>query len=304
MLFRSLIVTIRRMRGFAFNAWFGPVIVLGGWALSLATEHQGVTMWWSLVIVAALSWAATLKPASAAGQPEGGEVQRWAYGPLGRSLATLMMLYHMAAVASPQMPEKDSWSTFRGPTNDTFRTYLATTQTSQGWGMFAPNPPRSNVFMKVLVTDAAGETWDLRTDVNSPRNKQIPWIWYDRAGKITRRVIGEGKWYRSWLARYHCRRWALDHDGEMPRTVELVRVWYEIPPPDKVARLGYYRPAELLAREGHRSSLLTVTCATEEDGQLTNEIRARHGLPQVDERTIRRRHPKRDTGRFDPDAAD
>lgn len=63
-----LIVTIRRMRGFAFNAWFGPVIVLGGWAVSLATEHQGVTMWWSLVVVAALSWAATLKPASATGK--------------------------------------------------------------------------------------------------------------------------------------------------------------------------------------------------------------------------------------------
>ncbi|MBK6921692.1 MAG: hypothetical protein IPH07_30125 [Deltaproteobacteria bacterium] len=234
----------------------------------------------------------------------GGDHGPWAYGPVGRTLANAIVVTHITAVALHCIPDKDSCWSFRGTAGALVKPWLDVTQTAQSWDMFAPNPMRTNDFLEVLVTDAAGETWDLRTDVNSPRNKQIPWIWYDRAGKITRRVIGEGKWYRSWLARYHCRRWALDHDGEMPRTVELVRVWYEIPPPDKVARLGYYRPAELLAREGHRSSLLTVTCATEEDGQLTNEIRARHGLPQVDERTIRRRHPKRDTGRFDPDAAD
>ncbi len=286
-----LIVTIRRMRGFAFNAWFGPVIVLGGWAVSLATEHQGVTMWWSLVVVAALSWAATLKPASATGKAEPGEVQRWAYGPLGRSLATLMMLYHMAAVASTQMPEKDSWSTFRGPTSETFRTYLATTQTSQGWGMFAPNPPRRNVFMRVMVTDIDGEVYDLNTDVYACFEPgatadicesvyPMPWIWYSRKGKMNRRIAGSeggaGGWYQKWHARYICREWQREH-GHLPQKVELYKISYPIKTPEQVAGKPYDPKTEY--RRKHSSTKLhTTECKGSPIGQMTDEVRERHGM--------------------------
>ncbi|MCB9717807.1 MAG: hypothetical protein H6712_28420 [Myxococcales bacterium] len=217
----------------------------------------------------------------------------WAYGPLGRGLATVVVVTHIGAVALHCIPDKDSCFAFRREARETVAPWLRATQTDQSWGMFAPNPLRSNVFLKVLVTDEQGEVWDLRTDANSPRNKDIPWIWYDRAGKITRRVNGDGKWYRRWFARYHCRRWALDHGGELPRTVELVKVWYSIPTPEEVAGKGYYRPADLLERAGHEKSVAKVRCAFEEDGQLTNELRERHGFPSVDEGAIQRRNPRR-----------
>jgi len=229
----------------------------------------------------------------------------WAYGPLGRSLASAFVATHILAVALHCIPAKDSCFAFRAAATEAVKPWLTLTQSTQSWEMFAPNPTRTNDFLEVLVTDANGEIWDMRTDANSPRNKAIPWIWYDRAGKITRRVIGDGKWYRKWLARYHCRRWALEHGGEMPRAVELVRVWYDIPKPADVARHGWYRPADLLARKGQRASLVTVKCAREEDGQLTNEIRARHGLPTVDERTIMRKRARSDTNAStNRDAAD
>lgn len=76
---------------------------------------------------------------------------------------------------------------------DLVRPYMQITQTYQSWGMFAPNPTRANVFMKVFVTDRGGEVWDLYTDANSPRNKANPWVIYDRMGKITRRVTGEAR---------------------------------------------------------------------------------------------------------------
>ncbi|MBK8236269.1 MAG: hypothetical protein IPK74_11975 [Deltaproteobacteria bacterium] len=129
----------------------------------------------------------------------GGDHGPWAYGPVGRTLANAIVVTHITAVALHCIPDKDSCWSFRGTAGALVKPWLDVTQTAQSWDMFAPNPMRTNDFLEVLVTDAAGETWDLRTDVNSPRNKQIPWIWYDRAGKITRRVIGEGKWYRSWL---------------------------------------------------------------------------------------------------------
>jgi hypothetical protein len=216
----------------------------------------------------------------------------WAYGPLGRGFATAFVIVHITAVALHCIPNKDSCHAFRPAATSSVAPWMNLTQTGQAWEMFAPNPMRTNDFLEVLVTDADGEVWDLRTDANSPRNKPTPWIWYDRAGKITRRVNGEGKWYRPWLGRYHCRQWALEHDGVLPKSVELVKVWYDIPKPEVVAARGYYRPAELLERAGHRTSMLTVRCAREEDAQPTNAVRARHGLAPVAEGTIVRRVPK------------
>ncbi|MFO0631382.1 MAG: hypothetical protein U0168_00880 [Nannocystaceae bacterium] len=269
--------------------------VLGAVALFVLGEVAGAgaaVRWGSVALATVALFAGTLVGWRRRG-PDAVDTPAWSYGPLGRTLATAVVAVHITAVALHCIPDKDTCSAWRGRANAPLALWLNLTQTSQSWDMFAPNPMRTNDFLEVYVTDAAGEVWDLRTDANSPRNKPVPWLAYDRAGKITRRVIGEGKWYRVWVARYHCRAWALEHGGEVPRKVELVRHWYEIPPPDVVARRGWYRAAELLERQGHRSSLIEVDCAKEEDGQLTNEIRARHGFPQVDERTIIRKHPRR-----------
>jgi hypothetical protein len=212
----------------------------------------------------------------------------WAYGWFGRTWIATLLTVHIAAVATWGIPDKGCTESFRKPAKQVVARWLNPTATYQSWNMFAPNPSRSNVFMNVYVTDLRGETWDLYTDANSPRNKQQPWWIYDRMGKITRRVTGDGPHFQKWIARYHCRNWALEHEGELPRKVEIVKQWYVIPTPDRLRKIGPYEPAEYLAKHGKNELVYTAWCAREPDGQPTNEQRVRHGLPEVPESQIKR----------------
>ncbi len=211
----------------------------------------------------------------------------WAYGQFGRFVVNSLLVWQITAVATWLLPEKDSVWSFRGVSRSVFSKWLLVTQTDQSWGMFAPNPPRSNVFLKILVTDKAGETYDMRTDVYAPERKPIPWIWNDRWRKMARRISGgesgQGDWYQKWIARYHCRQWALTHDGESPEKVDLVKIWYRIPTPEHVRDKGYYDPEELLARTGQEKYLYTEKCDSSITGQLPNWIRERHGLEPLPE---------------------
>ena len=233
-----------------------------------------------------MDFSAPIVPAE---PPESG----WAYGRIGRWIVGTVVAWHIAAVAAWSIPDKDCTYSFRKPAREMVGWWLKTTQTSQSWNMFAPNPIRTNVFLKVMITDQDGETWDMRTDANSPRHKEVPWLFYDRAGKITRRVLGDGKWYQKWYARYHCRQWALEHGGEAPEKVQLIKLWYRIPPPEEMRDRGYYRPAEMLARHGRESEVFSERCRTSVDAQLPNRIRERHGLPLLPEEEIRRWHKHR-----------
>ncbi|MBC8072011.1 MAG: hypothetical protein IAG13_27035 [Deltaproteobacteria bacterium] len=209
----------------------------------------------------------------------------WAYGPFGRFVIGALIVWHLAAVLTWLLPEKDSMFAFRGEARKIFAMYLTRTQTDQGWGMFAPNPPRSNVFLKVMVTDQDGEAWDMRTDVYAAERKPIPWIWNDRMRKMNRRIIGgesgDTSWYRKWHARYYCRQWALEHDGVPPKKVDLIKVWYKIPSPEEVAKKGYYVPEELLERTGEEKIEYTEHCKNAVMGQLPDFVRERHGLPPL-----------------------
>ncbi|NVB36259.1 hypothetical protein G6O69_00345 [Pseudenhygromyxa sp. WMMC2535] len=220
----------------------------------------------------------------------GGRRDPWAYGPTARLLVGLVLAWHMSAVAIWLMPGKDSLSSFRPAAREAVATWLQTTQTTQGWGMFAPNPPRSNVFLKVVVTDAEGEDWDLRTDVYAEEQKPIPWIWNDRRRKMNRRMAGKGEWYRKWYARYECREWAREHGGEMPEKVHLIKVWYRIPKPETVKKTGYYIAEERLEQTKHQKVLYEASCAREVMGQLPNFIRERDGLPLLDDGVYRPWH--------------
>ncbi len=207
----------------------------------------------------------------------------WAYGPVGRAVVGTLLVWHMAAVAIWLLPDKDSLHAFRGPARAVVSKWLTVTQTDQGWGMFAPNPPRANIFMKVLVTDQDGNVWDLRTDVYAPERKPIPWIWNDRARKMNRRIIGGesggGSWYRKWYARWVCRDWELSHGGVPPKKVELVKVWYTIPTPEQVRDLGWYVPEDLYERSHLEQVVYTEDCAKGIMAQTPPWIRERHGLP-------------------------
>ncbi len=218
--------------------------------------------------------------------PNTGRVREpWAHGPIARFVIGFGIIWHVTAVTIWLLPDKDSLQAFRAEARRPFATWLLMTHTDQSWGMFAPNPPRHNVFHKVLVTDAAGELWDLRTDVYAPERKPIPWIWNDRMRKMNRRMsggeTGGGDWYQKWLARWICREWALTHDGEAPVQVELIKMSYRIPSPVKVRKLGWYVPEELAAKTTRQKSLYVETCADAVMGQLSDELRQRHGLPPL-----------------------
>jgi hypothetical protein len=255
----------------------------------LAKVHDHRLFWLPIVGGVVLPLGFAIYQRLRFGRPTVGEPKlAWAYGWFGRALVGTVVAVHLAAMAAWSIPDKDCTASFRKPARELVKPYMNVTQTYQSWGMFAPNPTRANVFMKVFVTDRDGEVWDLYTDANSPRNKANPWFIYDRMGKITRRVTSEAPHFQKWLARYHCRQWALEHGGELPRSVEIVKQWYVIPPPEKLRARGPYQPAEYLAAHGQQKRVYRAICATEPDAQPTNEIRRRHGLPEVDESQIHR----------------
>lgn len=273
-------------------------VVLAAFAFAAAGVLAKVSAhprWWMVLLAGMalpLAWAVGTRirrgaPAKVVGEAASGR-WTWAYGWLGRTVVATGVTVHIAALAVWSIPEKQCTASFRKPAKDAVRTYLNVTQTRQSWNMFAPNPTRSNVFMKVYVTDQDGQLWDLYTDVNSPRQKSQPWLFYDRMGKITRRVTGRGKRYQKWVARYHCRKWALEHGGELPRTVEIYKQWYRVPPPELMRRHGPYEPTDYMDEHGKQERVYRAVCAREPDGQPTNEQRRRWGLPEVDDKQIRR----------------
>ncbi|MEM9454819.1 MAG: hypothetical protein AAGF11_11615 [Myxococcota bacterium] len=222
----------------------------------------------------------------------------WAYGPRGRFLIGVLTLYHVVGVACWLLPDKDCLS-WRTATHEPFRKWLEMTHTTQGWRMFAPNPPRSNLLLRVRVTDSKGEVFDMNTDVYHPSQRPMPWIWYTRQRKINRRIAGgeggKGSWYQKWHARWFCRQWTLQHDGEVPKRVQMYKVTYGIPTPKYVAEHGPYDPVERLAKLGKDKHIYTAHCAEEVGAQPVNVIRARYGLPPV--KNVKRwnnvRHKKR-----------
>ncbi|MCA9649198.1 MAG: HTTM domain-containing protein [Myxococcales bacterium] len=265
-------------------------VVVGGVLVGILVKVAWAPEWWARIWIGTAvfgagvmfqTWRTHRGRSPVEGEPP------WAYGALGRFLVSGLLAWHIAAVATWLTPDKDSLESWRNPARQVFAKYLTITQTDQGWGMFAPNPPRSNVFLKVLVTDEDGEVWDMRTDVYAPERKPIPWIWNDRMRKMNRRIIGgesgNTQWYRKWYARWHCRQWQLEHEGQIPRKVELVKVWYQIPSPEETAVKGYYVPEDLLERTGHEKVEYTEHCRNAVMGQLPDWIRERHGLPPLPE---------------------
>jgi hypothetical protein len=150
--------------------------------------------------------------------------------------------------------------------------------------------PRRNVFLRVVVTDSEGAGWDLRTDLYAAELRVTPWIWNDRMRKMNRRMSGgePGRAsYAKWLGRYHCREWALEHEGVAPAQVAISRVTYRIPTPETTRANGPYVAEELMVRTSSEKKLHTTKCDRDPEAQLPNSIRARHGLPELEGERVR-----------------
>ncbi|MEM7158815.1 MAG: hypothetical protein AAF799_38590 [Myxococcota bacterium] len=193
-----------------------------------------------------------------------------AYTAFGRALALGAVVYHTAAVGLSLLPKYPILNKWRSPAASVFSGWLRGTGSNQSWRMFAPNPPRSNTFLKTVVVEHDGDRWDLRN--NAFHYRPNPWIWNDRMRKMQRRMAGKGKWYLRYWAAWQCREWTL-LTGEMPYEIEISKIITRIPPPDAVAKKGPYHPRKLHPKERH---IQTHKCKG--DGELPLYMLERYGL--------------------------
>lgn len=232
-------------------------------------------------------------------KPRAAEIERAhegpppAHGSTGRALALFAVCWHAAAVGFHMFPSYPIFSKWKSPARAVFSGWLAGTSTSQSWRMFAPNPPRSNSFMKTLVVDVDGEKWDIGNSAWEDRPKV--WIINDRMRKMQRRMIGKGKWYLKYWAGYQCREWRL-RGGAEPVRVEVNKIVTHIPVPEVV---NVWQPKKYKGRLDHRSGATTgqpydprelKSLETEvqqhpctNDGELPLYMKERHGIPVTDE---------------------
>jgi hypothetical protein len=205
----------------------------------------------------------------------------WAYPLVGMVFVSVFIAYHMVVLLTWNTPSKGIGKKFHSTLiSKTYgRRYFSATSNTQSWSMFAPNPNRTNVFIRVLVTDADGQEWDMGHDIW--QKDRHPYWFYDRMGKINRRIDGK-KGYQRVYGAWMCREWAETHGGEIPEKVRFVKRWTRIPHPAKVLATGRwgYNPWELPDRQKEQE---TIRCKSVVNGQLSNEHRARHGLPPLED---------------------
>jgi hypothetical protein len=208
---------------------------------------------------------------------------------LGRLLVGAFILYHATALLLHTTP---SGGLARDFTRDIDRAilggaYIRATSNVQSWSMFAPNPHRANVYVQVFVEDREGAIWDLAHD--SYGRRTWPYIFYDRIGKLNRRLSEQGHYLQPYGA-YVCREWERTHGGEPAARVKFVKIWTNIPPPHKVfpaprsvrfpwSSIGF-DPMRLPVE---RRELESVDCRTTRQAQLSPELRQRFGLPPAPE---------------------
>jgi hypothetical protein len=217
----------------------------------------------------------------------------YAYAAWLRVLMSAFVLYHAAVLTVENLPSGGlskglmTWFNKKLEARD----YFQATGNSQSWAMFAPNPHRSNIFMKVMVKDAAGEIYDLKHDIYGKRT--YPYMFYDRMGKVNRRIVDQ-QGYRRHYAAWVCREWERTHGGEAADEVIFVKMWTKVPHPDEVItrfkakgwdpRYMGYNPMELKLTEREAD---TFACRTTRQAQLPNYLRERYGLPTVDDNQFR-----------------
>ena len=231
-------------------------------------------------------------------EPEPERPRKWAYANWAIVLVSLFVAYHATVLLVHNLPNKGLSKGLHKWFNEphevemfgktwkptlAMRTYMTATGNTQSWAMFAPNPHRSNTFMKVMVKDQSGEVWDMAHDIYGRR--RYPYLFYDRMGKINRRII-EQKGYRRHYAAWVCREWERTHGGEAPIEVQFVKMWTRVPPPEKLIKeaggnplkMGY-DPMELKLFQREEDA---VRCRTTRHAQLPNTLRERYGLPLLE----------------------
>jgi len=201
--------------------------------------------------------------------------QPWAYPLWAMVLVSLAIAYHTVVLLVHNLPGKGLAQGVHSFFNVHLQAanYMRATGNSQSWAMFAPNPHRHNNFMKVLVKDSHGDVWDMAQDIYGRR--PYPYVFYDRMGKINRRLMEE-KGYRRHYAAWVCRSWEMTHDGVAADEVQVVKMWSQVPSPSGYAKHNY-DPMKLRLDQRDEES---IRCASNYHAQVPPEIRQRLGLPE------------------------
>lgn len=211
----------------------------------------------------------------------------WAYGPAGRLAAGGLLTYHLVALLLWQLPR---WPAL--PYRDTARAlvdpWMELSSTRQLWSMFAPNAPTRNQALRTIIVTADGARHDLRTELE--HHLHHPYLRQDRGRKIMEGIVGARPSLAPWHARYLCRRWALEHAGELPTRVILERVTAPILPYDPRAAIDYFWA------EARVLPIQDIACADAPFAQPSPEQRARHDLPPAPPESLRYTWPKRHLG--------
>ncbi len=186
---------------------------------------------------------------------------------------SLFIAYHLIAVGVHSAPPGGPIPSLQAFFDRHLRTgdYLRAAGIARSWQVFAPDPPRVNAFVRVLVEGVDGEVWDLGHDMLGRR--QYPYLFYDRMAKINRQMLRR-KDYRLTYAGWVCRDWERTHGGEAARAVRLVPIRTRVPPPGGAG----YDPRGLDVDEAAPE---VFPCASTPHGQLPPGLRARYGLPPV-----------------------
>ncbi len=204
---------------------------------------------------------------------------RWAYPLWGLLFASVFVLYHTSVLLVWNMPGKSLAKQFHSAFLKKVKgyEYFKDTRNTQSWSMFAPNPNRTNNFVQVYVRDQTGQDWDFEQDIWE--ENRYPYIWYDRRGKVNRRIDGKKHFQRIYGA-WVCREWERIHDGEPAKSVTFIRRITRVPQAKQVIANGGWDQWQAPFKQKEQE---TITCKTIPHGTLPNELRERYGLPLIDE---------------------
>jgi len=209
---------------------------------------------------------------------------RFAYPLWGMLLVTPVILYHTSVLLVHNLPSKG----LAKQTQDWFakhldaKRYMRAAGSNQSWAMFAPNPHRSNIFMRVEVVKEDGGVVDLEHDIYGRR--WYPYLWYDRRGKINRRIV-DGKGYRRHYAAWVCRQWERQHD-ELPDEIRFTKLWTRIPSPEELMKQTKgkpwrgYDPMNLHLNEREEDA---IRCNSTRHAQLPPYLRSRYGMEPAED---------------------
>lgn len=209
--------------------------------------------------------------------------ERWAYTGKAAALVSLFIAYHLLALLQHTTPSVGFAAEWSHGLGDALKIpqYMRFTSSVQSWAMFAPNPHRTNAFLQVRVETVEGDEYDLLHDIYGRRD--YPYFFYDRLGKINRRLLEQDRYQRPYAA-WVCRDWALSHGGVAPRRVKYTKMWTKVPHPSRLYATMGYDPFRLKL---HKEDLAGFDCETTPHAQLPNDVRARHGLPPLPDGAFR-----------------